>query len=174
MRKWIGVVASVLLAWGATGPAVAAQPGEQQVRQLFEVMHMSQMFGQMNSQMAGVMGQAVPCVPASYWQGFIDTSGSQELLGRMVPIYQAHFSADDVAGLLKFYRSPLGQKVITQMPVTMAEGMKVGQQWGRERGQAMIRQLQQKGTLDAQGRCPASPAVTTPAPAPKPAPKPAH
>lgn len=170
MRKWIGVAASVLLAMGATGQAVAVQPSEQQVRQLFEVMHMSQMFGQMNSQMAGVMGQAVPCVPASYWQGFIDANGSQQLLGRMVPIYQSHFTADDVTGLLKFYRSPLGQKVITQMPLTMAEGMKIGQQWGRERGQAMIKQLQQNGTLDANGRCPATPAAT----APKPVAKPAH
>src|SRR6185312_15325722 len=118
------------------------------------------------SQMAGVMEQAVPCVPASYWQGFIDASGSQQLLGRMVPIYQRHFSADDVAGLLKFYKSPLGQKVITQMPVTMAEGMKIGQEWGRERGQAMIRQLQQDGTLDANGRCPAGPEAKLPSTVP--------
>ena len=161
MLKWVGIAAAVLLGLGASGQAAAAQPSEQQVRQLFEVMHMSQMFGQMNSQMAGVMGQAVPCVPASYWQGFIDANGSQQLLARMVPIYQSHFTAQDVTGLLKFYRSPLGQKVITQMPVTMAEGMKVGQQWGRERGQAMIRQLQQNGTLDANGRCPAAPASKT-------------
>ncbi len=167
MRKWMGVAAGAVLALGATAQAGAAQPSEQQVRQLFQVMHMDRMLDQMNSQMVGVMGQAVPCVPASYWQGFIDASGSQQLLGRMVPIYQSHFSADDVAGLLKFYKSPLGQKVITQMPVTMAEGMKVGQEWGRERGQAMIRQLQQNGTLDASGRCPASPAATAPKPVPK-------
>ncbi|HEY0196910.1 MAG TPA: DUF2059 domain-containing protein [Rhodanobacter sp.] len=159
MRKWKVWSAAMLLAVGATGQALAAQPSAQQVRQLFEVMHLSQMFGQMNTQMTGVMGQAVPCVPASYWQGFIDANGTEQLMGRMVPIYQSHFTADDVNGLLKFYRSPLGQKVITQMPITMAEGMKVGQQWGRARGEAMIRQLQQKGTLDAQGRCPASPAA---------------
>jgi hypothetical protein len=159
MRKWKVWSAALMLALGATGQAMAAQPSDQQVRQLFEVMHLGQMFGQMNAQMAGVMGQAVPCVPASYWQGFIDANGTEQLMGRMVPIYQSHFTADDVTGLLKFYRSPLGQKVITQMPITMAEGMKIGQQWGRERGEAMIRQLQQKGTLDAQGRCPASPAA---------------
>jgi hypothetical protein len=170
MRKWTGMAAGLALALGVAGQAAAAQPSEQQVRELFEVMHMSQMFGQMNSQMAGVMGQAVPCVPASYWQGFIDANGSQQLLGRMVPVYQSHFTADDVTGLLKFYRSPLGQKVITQMPLTMAEGMKIGQQWGRERGQAMIKQLQQNGTLDANGRCPATPAAT----APKPVVKPTH
>jgi hypothetical protein len=171
MHKWAGIAAAAALALGAAGQAVAAQPSEKQVRELFEVMHMDRMFGQMNTQMVTVMGQAVPCVPASYWQGFIDAGGTRQLLGQMVPIYQRHFTAQDVAGLLKFYRSPLGQKVITQMPVTMAEGMKVGQAWGRERGQAMIRQLQQKGTLDAQGQCPASPAAAKPA---IPAPRPGH
>jgi hypothetical protein len=159
MRKWIGIVAGAALALGG-GQLMAAPPSNQQVRQLFEVMRLSQMFSQMNSQMAGMMGQAVPCVPASYWQNFVDASGGEQLLSRMVPIYQQHFTAADVTGLLKFYKSPLGQKVITQMPVTMAEGMKIGQEWSRERGQAMIKELQQKGTLDADGRCPANPATT--------------
>ena len=162
-HKWMIIAAGVSLALGLAGPVAAAQPSEQQVRQLFDVMHMSQMFGNMNTQMAGVMGRAVPCVPASYWQGFIDASSSQQLLTRMVPIYQKHFTADEVSGLLKFYRSPLGQKVIIEMPLTMAQGMKVGQVWGRERGQTMIQALQKKGTLDANGRCPASPSA-----APKP------
>jgi hypothetical protein len=169
MCKWIA--AGVMLALGATGQVLAAQPSEQQVRQLFDVMHMSQVFGQMNTQMTDVMVQALPCVPASYWHGFIDASGTQQLLDRMVPVYQSHFTADDVAGLLKFYQSPLGQKVITQMPLAMAEGMKVGQQWGRERGQAMVGDLRQKGTLDANGRCPANSTATAPAPL---AGKPAH
>lgn len=166
MHRWAGMAAAAVLAWGASGVAMAAQPSARQVRQLFEVMHLSQMFSQMNTQMAGVMGQAVPCVPASYWQGFIDATGTEQLLDRMVPVYQQHFTAADVAGLLKFYKSALGQKVITQMPQTMAEGMKVGQQWGHERGEQMIRELQQKGTLDAAGRCPASPAASGTAPSP--------
>lgn len=151
-HRWMVIAAGLLLALGVAGPAAAAKPSGKQVRELFIVMHMSQMFGHMNAQMAGVMGRAVPCVPASYWQGFIDASSSQQLLARMVPIYQKHFTADEVSGLLKFYRSPLGQKVITEMPLTMAEGMKVGQAWGRERGHAMIQALREKGTLDAHGR----------------------
>jgi len=166
MRKWIGIATGLALACAATGQVLAAQPSEKQVRELFEVMHMSQTFSRMNAQMIEVMGKAVPCVPASYWQGFIDANGSQQLLNRMVPIYQSHFTDDDIAGLLTFYRSPLGQKVLTQMPLTMAEGMKVSQQWGRERGQAMIGELQSRGTLDAEGRCPASPGAAAPQPAP--------
>jgi len=168
MRKWMIVTAAVAMALGVTGRATAAQPSEKQVRQLFEVMHLSQMFGQMNNQMAGMMGQAAPCVPASYWQGFIDAGGTEQLLAQMVPVYQRHFTAQDVSGLLKFYKSDLGQKVITQMPLTMAEGMKIGQQWGRQRGEEMVKQLQQQGTLDARGRCPASPAASTPLSEPSP------
>lgn len=165
MKQWSTILVTALLAVTASSPVLAAKPSQQQVEQLFKVMHLDQMFGRMNSQMAGVMHQAVPCVPATYWQGFVDAEATRQVMSQMVPVYQSHFSAEDVAGLLKFYRSPLGQKVIAQMPATMAEGMKIGQQWGRERGQQMIQALQEKGTLNAQGQCPASPAAATLAPA---------
>jgi hypothetical protein len=168
MKKsvWLSLGAGLALTLSA-GQAFAAQASEAKVRELMDAVGVGKMLSQMNGQMAGVMQQALPCVPGSYWQGFIDANGTQQLIGRMVPIYQRHFTAEDVEGLLKFYRSPLGQKVITEMPATMAEGMQIGQQWGQERGRQMIAELQQKGTLDAQGRCPASPAA---APATQPAP----
>lgn len=164
MRKWTGMGLALLLAT-SVGTAVAATPkpkppSEAQVRQLMEVFGVSRMLGQMNTQMAAMMQQQLPCVPASYWQGFIDTHGVRELTERMVPIYQRHFSASDIQGLLKFYRSPLGKKVIKEMPATMSEGMQLGQEWGRERAQAMLAELQKSGRIDAQGRCPATPAAT--------------
>jgi len=58
--------------------------------------------------------------------------------------------------LLTFYRSPLGQKVLTEMPAAMTEAMDAGQQWGQERTRSMLDELRQQGKLDAQGRCPAA------------------
>jgi hypothetical protein len=49
--------------------------------------------------------------------------------------------------------------VITEMPATMAEGMQLGQEWGRQRARAMLAELQKSGRVDAQGRCPAAPAA---------------
>ena len=125
----------------------------------------------MNAQMAGMMGQQLPCVPASYWSDFVDEQGMKDLTEKMIPVYQRHFTAEDIDGLLKFYGSPLGRKVVAEMPATMAEGMQIGKQWGQERGQQMIAQLQSQGTLNQQGQCPASGAAAKPAPAPAPAPK---
>ncbi|MFC5741636.1 DUF2059 domain-containing protein [Dyella tabacisoli] len=163
IHPWTKYGAGLMLAVCA-GQAIAAQPSEDQVRQLMDAVGVGKMLSQMNGRMATIMQQSLPCVPGSYWQGFVDANGTQQLIGRMIPIYQRNFTAEDVDGLLKFYRSPLGQKVIAKMPETMAEGMQVGNQWGQERGKEMILQLQQKGTLGADGRCPATaaPANTQP------------
>src|SRR5690349_246481 len=144
MHKWIGAGLGLLLAAGAGSvvasthkhhkaathkPVTHTEASDAEVRQLMEASGVDRMLGQMNTQMAAMMQQQIPCVPASYWQDFIDAKGVRELTERMVPIYQRHFSAADIQGLLKFYRSPLGRKVITEMPATMAEGMQVGQEW---------------------------------------------
>jgi hypothetical protein len=104
----------------------------------------------------GATVQLAPLLVAGDGDPVFDAKGVQELTARMVPIYQRHFSAADIEGLLRFYRSPLGRKVITEMPATMAEGMQLGQDWGRQRAQAMLAELQKGGRIDAQGRCPAS------------------
>ncbi|MFK2905613.1 DUF2059 domain-containing protein [Dyella ginsengisoli] len=154
-RAWRTLACSAVFAL-ACSPAWAAQASAKQVRELMDVFGVNRMFQQMNTQMAGMMGQQLPCVPASYWNNFLDEKGMQELSEKMIPIYQRHFSAEDIDGLLKFYRSPLGRKVVAEMPATMAEGMQVGQQWGRERGQAMMEQLQKAGTITGEGHCPAT------------------
>ncbi|GAB2570023.1 DUF2059 domain-containing protein [Dyella jejuensis] len=148
----------------ATGSALAAQPSEAQVRELMQVMDVPAQFTVMNNQMAAMMSQQLPCVPASYWQTYIDKTGVEQLTTAMIPAYQHHFSAEEVQGLIKFYKSPLGQKLVSQMPATMAEAAQSGQQWGRQRTADMFAALQKGGKLDAQGRCPGTAADSTPAP----------
>jgi hypothetical protein len=160
MRKWKGWGIALALA-ASMGSAVAAtQPSEEQVRQLMDVVGVGKMLSQMNTQAVSVMQQSLPCIPASYWQGYMDANGTQQFIGRLVPIYQRHFTADEIEGMLKFYRSPLGQKVITEMPTTMGEANQAGLQWSKERSDQMIAELKQKGSLDTNGRCPAAPGAT--------------
>jgi len=155
MRKRLGFVAGILLAV-ATAQAYAAQPTEQQVRQLMDVIGLGKSLSQMNAQIASSMKQALPCVSANYWQDYMDENSSKDFVGRLVPIYQKHFTADEVNGMVKFYSSPLGQKVLTEMPLALAEANQAGQQWSHDHTQQMIDKLEQAGTLGSNGRCPAS------------------
>jgi len=164
MLKWMrwGVGLALAMAGGqvmaASGPA-----SEAQVRQLMDVVGVGKMLSQMNYQAVTTMQQSLPCVPAEYWQNYLDANATQQFIGRLVPVYQKHFNAEEMEGLLKFYRSPLGQKVINEMPTTMAEANQAGRQWSQERSDQMIAELKQKGSLDASGRCPSKVAATAPA-----------
>jgi len=155
MRKRLGFVAGILLAV-ATTQAFAAQPTEQQVRQLMDAIGLGKSLSQMNTQVAVSMKQSLPCVSSTYWQGYIDDNSSKDFVGRLVPIYQKHFTADEVDGMVKFYSSPLGQKVLTEMPLALAEANQAGLQWSHDHTQQMIAKLEQAGTLGTDGRCPAS------------------
>lgn len=50
-----------------------------------------------------------------------------EMVEATVPIYQRHLTANDIATVVAFYKSPVGQKIIKEQPAMMAEGMQAGQ-----------------------------------------------
>ncbi len=145
---------SVFPLQAATPPQASAE----QVRELIKVTGGAEMMHRMMTQMipglSNTMQEALPCVPAGYWKGFANEKAEKDLINRVVPIYQKHFSSEDVADLLKFYRTRVGRKVLEEMPGIMSETMRDGQAWGRNRAQQMIEQLQKNGTLNAQGSCP--------------------
>jgi hypothetical protein len=42
----------------------------------------------------------------------------------MIPAYQNHFTRGDIAAMNAFYASPVGQKVLQELPGVTQEGMK--------------------------------------------------
>jgi hypothetical protein len=47
-----------------------------------------------------------------------------EMTQAMIPAYQNHFTHGDIAAMNAFYASPVGQKVIQELPEVTQEGMK--------------------------------------------------
>jgi hypothetical protein len=45
-----------------------------------------------------------------------------EITQAMIPAYQKHFTKSDIDAMNAFYSSPVGQKVLQQLPVVMQEG----------------------------------------------------
>lgn len=56
----------------------------------------------------------------------------QEIVERIVPVYDRHFSEAEIDGLIAFYQTPLGQRVVTEMPAVGQESVQVGQQYAVE------------------------------------------
>jgi hypothetical protein len=47
-----------------------------------------------------------------------------EITQAMIPTYQQHFTKGDIEAMNTFYSSPVGQKVLQQLPLVMQEGSK--------------------------------------------------
>lgn len=71
------------------------------------------------------------------------------VLPEFVDVYSKHFTHEDVRGLLEFYRSALGQKTLTVLPLLVQEGAVIGQRWMEKRMPNIINTLQQR--LRAEG-----------------------
>ena len=80
-------------------------------------------------------GPAVPDRAFAIVKEVLDTefasmySAPDGVLPQMVDLYAKHYTHEDVLALLEFYRSPVGQKAITLMPLLMQEGGEIGQRW---------------------------------------------
>jgi hypothetical protein len=67
-----------------------------------------------------------------------------EMKQAMVPTYQKHFTKGDMDGLVTFYTSPTGQKLLREMPAITAEAMTAIMPIMRQHMDAMSRRLQQQ------------------------------
>jgi hypothetical protein len=56
-------------------------------------------------------------------------TGPDGLNSKLVAVYAKHFTPDEVRGLLNFYSTDLGKKMIAEMPLLVQEGAAAGQEW---------------------------------------------
>jgi hypothetical protein len=64
-----------------------------------------------DARMQKMMGSLIKDMPAD------------EMTQATIPAYQRHFTRGDIAALNAFYSSPVGQKVLQELPVVTQEGM---------------------------------------------------
>jgi hypothetical protein len=60
---------------------------------------------------------------------------------RIVRTYSRHFSHEEVRGLLAFYQTPLGSKMIREMPLVLQESIADGQEWAQEIAPILIQRI---------------------------------
>ena len=90
---------------------------------------------------------ANPRMPAAFWDAFLARarSDSSRLTELLVPINAAHFTRPELEQLVRFYRTPLGQRLIKALPLIMQESVQAGQTWGAALGRAVAESLAASG-----------------------------
>jgi uncharacterized protein len=74
-------------------------------------------------------------------EGLFKDMPVEEIVEAMVPIYQKHLTKSDMDGILAFYSSPAGQKLLREQPAMMQEGMEVGSTIGQKRMHSIMEKM---------------------------------
>lgn len=94
------------------------------------------------------MRHARPDVPGQFWQDFSlefkRQASPDELMKAILPIYDKHFTHQEIRQLIAFYESPLGRKISTTLPEIQRESVDAGRAWGEQLGDRMHKELQQR------------------------------
>jgi hypothetical protein len=67
-----------------------------------------------------------------------------EMLEVMIPVYQKHWTKGDVDAMVAFYSTPTGQKILRELPATMAEAMQAMQPILQKKMNGMMERVQQE------------------------------
>ncbi len=67
-----------------------------------------------------------------------------EMLEAIVPVYQRHFSKTDLDEVIRFFSSPVGQKMLREQPQMMQEGMKAGQEVAKKHFDEMMARIDRR------------------------------
>jgi hypothetical protein len=131
------VIASALLVLAAPGIGGAQEtaPDErknQAIREILQLTGSAALSRQVMEQLITPLKQAIPNVPESFWNDFMAEIDENELADLVVPVYSRHFTLEELEQLAAFYRTPLGKKMIHEMPMVMKESMAIGQEWGAD------------------------------------------
>lgn len=123
----------------------APDPRQVDIMRLLEISHGLALGQQFIDQLIDVQRSSLPQVPAQVWDELRQEFDLREMTAVVVAIYERNYSADDVKGLIAFYESPLGQKLIATQPVVLKESIAAGQQWAQTVLERMARKLKERG-----------------------------
>jgi len=56
----------------------------------------------------------------------VDTMSMDDMIDAIIPIYQRHLTKTDIDELIRFYSSPVGQKLLHEQPQIIQESMQAG------------------------------------------------
>lgn len=69
--------------------------------------------------------------PDPIWNEVVKEIKGEDLVELIIPIYNKYYTEDDINQLLEFYRTDLGKKVLSVLPLISKETTEASIEWGK-------------------------------------------
>jgi hypothetical protein len=167
MKCLLGIVFGLLLTvsagWAQQVPPGDVPASKQDIERLFVALHVRERTQlivensrkQTKTMLSDILHKELPEASkeeVSQAQGMIDEMVDDidkdypidAILKDMVPVYQRHLTKSDSDELIAFYSSPVGQKVLRELPAITSEAMQVSNSHLQPRMEAAIHKLRKR------------------------------
>jgi len=85
----------------------------------------------------------VPEMTESIIEEFDKALNYDSLVSIIIPIYAKHWSTEEMKGMVAFYKSPLGQRMMKEMPAILKESMAANMQRSKQIGARIQEKIQE-------------------------------
>ena len=126
---------------------IFAERDEDRVRYLIELSGGADIGVMIFENMMMSFRDTFPDVPGEFWDRVEDVVEMDDIMDILVPIHRKHFTAEDIDGLIRFYESPLGRKLIERQPDMVQESMSAGETWGERIAQEVVDRMIAEGYI---------------------------
>jgi uncharacterized protein len=106
-----------------------------------------QMMDAMMPQMRSIVGSLIPqndrakAFLDAFFQRFRARVSDESIVAIIIPIYAKHYSLEDIQALNQLYESPLGQRVVRELPQITKESQAAGSEMGQKAAMDTLRDM---------------------------------
>ena len=124
-------------------PAFSEMEKERDIKKLLEVSgilrQLTYMEDTLMNSVSMMISGSFPKVPDEFWTEFNQLIGEKEmneLINRVIPVYDKHMSHETVKKLIIMFETPFCDEWKKKMPLISREAGVVGSEWGKEISQS--------------------------------------
>lgn len=127
---------------------------EADIRRLLDIMGArvtaTQMMGDMEKSIKPLLTSSLPAgeyrdkLIDLFFKKFHSKLDPEVLADLAIPVYDKYLSDADVRGMIEFYSTPLGKKMVQVLPQLVSECSEKGREWGEKVGQESMMEVLQE------------------------------
>lgn len=135
MKKIITVLSLLI------GTLVFSQASEAKIREFIKITGADKLAISSMQTYMDQFKKSAPNIPDEFWDEFAKEFTADKMIQLYVPIYAKYYTESDIDEMIRFYKSPVGQKTISVMPSILQESMEAGGKMGREVAERVMEKL---------------------------------
>ena len=103
-------------------------------KEIEKYLHLIRATDNMNQMIALILTQIksnMHKVPDRIWYQFTNKNNPNEIIEKIIPLYDKYYTLEDLKAINSFIESPVGQKMVSTDPKITKESFAIGQEWGK-------------------------------------------